>query len=275
MPSVLITGAGRGIGQAIALRQAAAGWDVYAGVRDRGSSKRLAAADKRITPVELDVTDEAHIAALPEHLPQRLDAIVNNAGIGLLGPVEALALDDLRRQLEVNVIGQVAVTQAVLPMLRASKGRVVFISSVNGRMSVPMEGAYCASKFALEGLADALRVELRPWRIHVSLVEPGPIDTDPWREIYSQIDDMQERMGPEHQHLYAVHTAGMRKSASLLQRRTAPADIAARAVERALTARRPRVRYLVGIDARTMIAMQAMTPPRVMDAASARIAGWK
>lgn len=275
MPSVLITGAGRGIGQAVALRQAAAGWDVYAGVRDSASGKRLAATDKHITPVELDVTDATQIAALPEQLPERLDAVVNNAGIALLGPVEALALDDLRRQLEVNVIGQVAVTQAVLPMLRAGTGRVVFISSVNGRISVPMEGAYCASKFALEGLADALRVELRPWRIHVTIVEPGPIDTGPWHEIQNQIDEMQERMWPEHRHLYARHTAGMRRSTNVLQRRAAPVDLAARAVERALTARRPRLRYLVGIDARAMIAMQSITPARLLDAASARIGGWK
>lgn len=275
MPSVLVTGAGRGIGEAIALRQAAAGWDVFAGVRDSGSGKRLAAAHERIMPVELDVTDAAQVAALPERLPERLDALVNNAGIGVLGPVEALSLVDLRRQMEVNVIGQVAVTQAVLPMLRAGEGRVVFISSVNGRMSVPMEGAYCASKFALEGLADAMRVELRPWRVSVSLVEPGPVDTGPWREIQSLLDEMEQAMTPECRQLYAAHTSGVRRSASRLQGRTVPADTAARVVERALTTPRPRARYLVGMDARAMLTMQAVTPTRVMDAASARMGGWR
>ncbi len=275
MRSVLITGASRGIGQAVALRQAAAGWDVYAGVRDTGSGQRLVSADARITPVELDVTNEAQIASLPQQLPQRLDAVVNNAGTALLGPIEALSLGDLRQQMEVNLIGQVAVTQAVLPMLRASEGRAVFLSSVNGRMSVPMEGAYCASKFALEGLVDALRVELRPWRISVSLVEPGPVDTGPWREIHGQIDGMEQQMTPEHHELYAGHTAGLRRSASRLQGRTMSADRAARVVQRALTAKRPRGRYVVGGDARAMIAMQAVIPTRALDAASARIGGWK
>lgn len=275
MRSVLITGASRGIGRAVALRLAAAGWDVYAGVRDTGSGQLLVSDDARITPVELDVTSEAQIASLPQQLPQRLDAVVNNAGTALLGPIEALSLGDLRQQMEVNLIGQVAVTQAVLPMLRASEGRAVFLSSVNGRMSVPLEGAYCASKFALEGLVDALRVELRPWRINVSLVEPGPVDTGPWREIHRHIDGMEQQMAPEHLELYAGHVAGLRRSASRLQGRTMPADRAAGVVQRALTAQRPRGRYVVGGDARAMIAMRAAIPTRALDAASARIGGWK
>ena len=180
---------------------------------------------------------------------------------------------DLRRQFDVNVVGQIAVTQAVLPRLRTAGGRIVFISSTGGRMAVPMEGAYCASKFALEGFADALRVELRPWHIGVSLVEPGPTDTGPWREIQTMIDDMHERMSPAHRDLYSGHTAGLRRVASRLQPRTIPPDAVARVVERALTARRPQARYLAGADAHAMIAMKAVLPTRIGDAIGARISG--
>lgn len=273
MPTALITGAGRGIGQAIALRLSRAGWTVFAGVRDDASTERLIAGDGRITPVQLDITNEAHLSSLSDRLPERLDALVNNAAIGVLGPVEAVTPANLRRQLDINVVGQVAVTQAVLPLLRAARGRIVFISSTGGRVVVPMEGAYCASKFALEGLADALRIELRPWRIGVSLVEPGPTDTGTWREVPRMIDDMDEGMSPAHRELYSRHTAGLRRVVNSFGPRAVPPDVVARVVERALTARRPRARYLVGADAHAMIAMKVVLPTGVGDAVAAQIGG--
>ncbi|WP_324651818.1 SDR family oxidoreductase [Georgenia sp. H159] len=273
MPTALVTGAGRGIGQAITLRLSRAGWTVLAGVRDDVSGERLTAEDGRITPVRLDITNEAHVLALADRLPDRLDALVNNAAIGVLGPIEAVTSADLRRQFDVNVLGQVAVTQAVLPRLRAARGRIVFISSTGGRVVVPMEGAYCASKFALEGLADALRAELRPWHIRVSVVEPGPTDTDPWREIQRIIDDMEERMSPEHRDLYGRHTAGLRSVVRRLGPRALPPDAVARVVEQALTARRPRARYLAGTAAHVMVAMNRVLPTRLGDAVGARIGG--
>lgn len=275
MPTALITGAGRGIGEAIALRLARADWTVFAGVRDGASGERLVVQDARITPIRLDITDASHVAALVDVLPERLDAVVNNAGIGVLGPVEAVSITDFRRQFEVNLFGQVAVTQAVLPKIRAAAGRIVFISSTGGRTAVTMEGAYCASKFALEGLADALRIELRPWRIGVSVVEPGPTDTGPWREIHSMLDDMEEGMSAEHRDLYRPHTEGMRKLVGALKSRTVPPDVVARTVERALTARRPRARYAADPQARAMIALGRVLPTRLGDAFAARIGGWK
>lgn len=273
MPTALITGAGRGIGQAISLRLARAGWTVFAGVRDDAGEERLAVSDGRITPVRLDITNEAHLSSLADQLPERLDALVNNAAIGVLSPVEAVPPADLRRQLEVNVVGQVAVTQAVLPLLRAAHGRIVFISSTGGRTVVPMEGAYCASKFALEGLADALRVELRPWHIGVSLVEPGPTDTGSWRDVPKMIDDMERGMSPTHRELYSRHTAGLRNVVSRFGSRAMPPDAVAQVVERALTARRPRARYPAGADAHVMIAMKAILPTRVGDAVAAGVGG--
>lgn len=273
MPTALITGAGRGIGQAITFRLVRAGWTVFAGVRDDASGERLTASDGRIAPVQLDITNEAHIAALADRLPARLDALVNNAAIGVLGPVEALTRGELRHQFEVNVFGQVAVTQAALPQLRAARGRIVFISSTGGRTVVPMEGAYCASKFALEGLADALRVELRPWHIGVSLVEPGPTDTGSWRDVPRMIDDMEEGMSPAHRELYSRHTAGLRSVVGRFAPRAMSPDAVAQVVERALTARRPRARYAAGADAHAMIAMKAILPTRVGDAVAARVGG--
>lgn len=273
MPTALVTGARRGIGRAITDRLAAAGWTVFAGVRDEVRRERFAGAGERIRPVTLDITDQAHIDALADVLPDRLDAIVNNAAFAVLGPIEALSKADLGRQFEVNLIGQVAVTQAALPRLRAAAGRIVFISSTGGRSVVPMEGAYCSSKFAVEAIADALRVELRPWNIAVSVIEPGPTDTEAWREVDTAIDDMEGRLSPRHHDLYALHVAGLRRNIGRFGSATTPPDAVARKVERALTARRPRARYLVGGPAHAIIVMNALLPTRTGDALGARIAG--
>jgi NAD(P)-dependent dehydrogenase (short-subunit alcohol dehydrogenase family) len=180
MPSVLVTGAARGIGRSITTHLADRGWDVVAGVRtQRDADDIVSLNSQRISSVLLDVTDDAQIADLAESLGG-LDAVVNNAGIAVGGPMETVSSEEWRKQLEVNVIGQLAVTRAVLPLLRKSRGRIVFISSVNGQLAMPMLGAYCASKFALEAAAHAMRMELRPWRIPVVIVEPAQTDTDMW-----------------------------------------------------------------------------------------------
>jgi NAD(P)-dependent dehydrogenase (short-subunit alcohol dehydrogenase family) len=217
-------------------------------------------------PVSLDVTDADQVAALDAALPARLDALVNNAGIVVGGPVEGVPLDDLRRQLEVNLIGQVAVTQAVMARLRASGGRVVFVSSLSGRVATPMTGPYNASKFALEGLVDALRMEVRPWGVGVVLVEPAQTDTDMWRDADSSLDESVAALAPEHRELYAKHIEGWRKSIPRSQRMASSVDGVAAAIEQALTARRPRARYVVGLGPRVQGAMASLTPTAVMDA---------
>jgi NAD(P)-dependent dehydrogenase (short-subunit alcohol dehydrogenase family) len=268
MPSVLITGAARGIGRAAALRLAGHGWEVIAGVRraEDGQSLTQARPD-RIGTVTLDVTDPDQVRALDEALPARLDAVVNNAGVVVGGPVEAVPSAELRRQLEVNVLGQVAVTQAVLPRLRASCGRIVFVSSVSGLVATPMTGAYSASKFALEALADALRMELEPWGIRVVLVEPAQTDTDLWRGADDALTESVAKLSPEHRKLYAKHIAGFRKSIPRSQRMAAPVDGVAAAIEKALTVRQPRARYVVGFSARVQALMAGLTPTRMRDAA--------
>ena len=192
---------------------------MIAGVRTDQDAAAITKADpQRISSVILDVTDAAHIAAMSESLPEHLDAIVNNAGIVVSGAVETVSPDEWRKQLEVNVIGQLAVTQAVLPRLRRSKGRIVFISSLNGKVSFPLLGAYCASKFALEAAADALRIELRPWGIPVVLVEPAQTDTDIWRTADAVAQETEAALTPEHRALYARHIAGMKKFIPVSQR---------------------------------------------------------
>ena len=225
MSSVLITGASRGIGRVTALRLAADGWDVYAGVRAEADGASLALeAGARIVPVTLDVTSEASVSALADALPERLDAVVNNAGIVVDGPLEAVAADRLRLQLETNVVGQLAVTQAVLPRIRAIRGRIVFVSSVSGRISAPMMGAYNASKFALEGLADALRVELAPWGIRVVVVQPTSTDTALWRDALETVQRTEAGLSDEQRALYAKHIAGARRLTRMIQRQAMPAS---------------------------------------------------
>jgi len=268
VPSVLVTGAARGIGRATALRLAGSGWDVVAGVRRDADGEALSAAgDGRITPVLLDITSADQVAALPSALPERLDAVVNNAGIVVSGPMEGLPLDEVRRQFEVNVVGQVAVTQAVLPKLRASRGRVVFVSSLSGRVSTPMTGAYNASKFALEGLADALRMEVRPWGIRVVLIEPAQTDTDLWRDADKALEESVAALSPGHRELYARHIDGARRMIPRSQRMASSVDGVAAAIERALIARRPRARYVVGAGPKVQGALAQVTPTGALDAA--------
>lgn len=268
VPSVLVTGAARGIGRATALRLADRGWEVIAGVRQAEDGQSLSQAQPdRIRIVALDITDPDQVAALDASLPPRLDALINNAGVVVGGPVEALPPSELRRQLEVNVVGQVAVTQAVLPRLRASRGRIVFVSSLSGRVSTPMTGAYNASKFALEAVADALRMELAPWQIRVVLIEPAQTDTDMWRGAEDALEDSLTTLSAEHRDLYAKHIAGFRKSIPRSQRMAAPVEGVAALIEKALTARRPRARYVVGTSARAQALMAGLTPTPVLDAA--------
>ncbi len=267
MPTVLVTGAARGIGRAVALRLERAGWEVVAGVRRQADGDALRAAGTgSITPVLLDVTDEAQLAALPGALPAQLDAVVNNAGIVVGGPIEGLPLDELRRQMEVNLVGQVAVTQAVLPKLRETRGRVVFISSLSGRVATPMTGAYNASKFALEGMADSLRMELRPWRIRVSLIEPAQTDTALWQDAETALEESLATLSPVQRELYAGHIEGYRRSIPRSQKMASPVDGVADAVEKALTARRPRARYVVGAGPRIQGVLAGTTPTGVLDA---------
>lgn len=274
MPSVLVTGASRGIGKAIAEHLAHRGWDVIAAVRSQQDADAVSKLNpQRISAVILDVTSAADVAALDSSLPDKLDAVVNNAGIAVGGAMETLSPDDWRKQLEVNVIGQLAVTQAVLPRLRKSHGRVVFISSVNGRFAMPLIGAYAASKFALEAAADALRMELSPWKIPVVVIQPAQTDTDMWRTADAMVEELESGLTTEHRSLYAGHIAGMKKMIPVSQKIAVPTAKVTAVVEEALTARRPRTRYIVGLGPKVQVALISNMPTKLRDRVLRRVSG--
>jgi NAD(P)-dependent dehydrogenase (short-subunit alcohol dehydrogenase family) len=274
MPTALVTGAARGIGKGIVERLAARGWDVIAGVRSRQDADTVTKLDpQRVSSVILDVTSADDIAALDDSLPDRLDAIVNNAGVAVGGAMETLSTGEWRKQLETNVIGQLAVTRAVLPRLRKSRGRIVFISSINGRLSMPLLGAYAASKFALEAAADALRMELNPWHIRVVVVEPAQTDTDMWRTADNMVAELEAGLSAEHRSLYAKHIAGFKKMIPMSRRIAVPTEKVAAVVEEALTARRPRARYIVGFGPKAQMALMGVLPTKLRDIALRKVSG--
>lgn len=173
--------------------------------------------------------------------------------------------DRLREQFEVNVNGQIAVTRAVLPKLRAAKGRVVFLSSVSGRVATPWTGAYNASKYAIEALADALRIELRPWKISVSLIEPVNTATDMWGEAGNVFDATIASMTAEEVELYKGHAKGMRRTIGMMQKTAVPVEHVVKRIDAALTSRRPKARYPVGVSSRVQLALAAISPTRMQD----------
>jgi NAD(P)-dependent dehydrogenase (short-subunit alcohol dehydrogenase family) len=243
--TVLVTGASSGIGAACAVRLRDRGWRVLAGVRREGT------APEGTEEVLVDVTDPPPLEL------DSLDGLLNNAGVAVPGPLEFLPPDELRRQLEVNVVGQLRMTQLCLPALRAARGRVVNMGSISGLNALPLLGAYAMSKFALEAMTDALRVELAPWGIHVSIVEPGTIKTPIWTR---------QRPDPPAQalSLYGVRIDAFRKLAVARGNRGAPPELVANAVEHALSAAKPRTRYLVGRDAKLRARVERL-PDRLRD----------
>ncbi len=274
MPTVLITGASTGIGRASALRLAGSGWTVLAGVRKAADGESLrAAGGERIVPIELDVTDAAQIAAASAAVDERggLDALVNNAGIGFGGPLELVPIDDLRSQLEVNVLGPVALTQALLPALRRARGRVLFISSVGGRVAMAFTAPYAASKHAIEAIGDALRVELHSSHVQVALIEPGSVATPIWDKGRAQGDGL--HVPAELNDQYGHVPAAMNKVLDSTERRGVPPEQVAETIERALTARRMRARYLIGRDAKAMLLAKRLLPDHVFDRVSRRVLG--
>lgn len=274
MKSVLVTGASTGIGRATALRLDRAGWKVYAGVRSDAAGEVLAGmASERLEPLILDVTDAAQVAAAAERVGPSLDGLVNNAGIAVGGPVEAVPIDDLRHQLEVNVVGQVAMTQAVLPALRAARGRIVFTSSVGGVTTAPFVAPYQASKHALEAIAACLRAELEPWGIEVSVMGPGSVATPIWDKGRAQAEDAAAQLSDEHRALYGDALAALGPAIEKLAARGVPADAVAAAIEAALTDAKPRTRVTIGREAKVQRALHAALPPRAFNRVVRRAMG--
>src|SRR5919109_947675 len=276
MRSVLVTGASTGIGRACALDLDRRGLRVFAGVRKEADGDALRAESSRIEPVILDVTDQASIEAAVKTIGDVLYGLVNNAGITVAGPLEYLPVDDVRRQFEVNAFGQLAATQAFLPAIRNARGRIVFMSSVGGRVpSSPFLSPYNASKHALESFGDALRVELAPWGIHVALIEPGSVATPIWDKGVSAATEMRKGLPPEAEERYGEAADRAQKLAEATGKRGIPAQKVAEKVAHALLARHPRARYLVGADARAQTMGFALMTDRFRDRVFKRLMGLK
>jgi NAD(P)-dependent dehydrogenase (short-subunit alcohol dehydrogenase family) len=257
----------------------AAGWRVFATVRREADAEELQqVGSERIVPLLLDVTDQDQIAATAEHVAAEvgaagLDGLVNNAGIAVMSPLETIPLGDLRQQLEVNLISQVAVTQAMLPLIRIARGRVVFLSSIGGRMAMPFGAPYHASKYGIEAVVDCLRQELRPWKIDVVAIEPGSIDTPIWERGEKTADEVAVRAPAAQEKLYGEKIESFRGAVRRTAERGISPEKVASSVQHALTARRPRTRYLVGTDARAQALLARLLPDRVMDRIVARAMG--
>ena len=267
--AVLVTGASTGIGQAIVERLAQGGTQVYAAVRD------LSTVDEHplVTPVRLDITSAAEAKAAADSVRDalgdtRLRGVVNNAGVGVGGPLEFIDLDEVRRQFEVNVVGQIAVTQAFLPLLRdhgPSDPRIVFTSSIGGRIASPFIGPYAASKHALNGIAESLRRELLPWGFRVSVLAPATVSTPIWDKAASQVKDVVDALPPRGVELYGKAIESMQSIVAGSNDAGIPPSKVADAAHHALFSRRPKAEYLVGREAKTMATASTLIPSRTFD----------
>jgi len=264
-PLALVTGASSGIGRACATHLASRGFAVLAGVRN------VADAPPNTEPIRLDVTRAEDIAAAAERVGTSLHALVNNAGIAVNGPIEVVPVEDWRHQLEVNLIGQVAVTRALLPALLNARGRIVNMSSISGRNALPLLGPYAASKFALEAFNDTLRREVGPHGVKVACVEPGIIVTPVWAKSRATGEGLVDAMPTDARRRYETMINAVRGFAERAERDGLPPEAVAEVVGHAVTARRPRTRYVVGREARVRVALGRLLPDRAMDALIRRV----
>jgi NAD(P)-dependent dehydrogenase (short-subunit alcohol dehydrogenase family) len=276
--AVVVTGSSTGIGRACVLHLDRLGFKVFAGVRKDADGEAVRAeASDRLVPLILDVTEPDQIAAAVERVaeasPGGLAGLVNNAGMGTGGPLELIPIDDFRRQIEVNLIGQVAVTQAFLPALRRARGRVVFLSSIGGLTANPFMAPYHASKFGIEAVGDSLRQELRPFGVEVSIIEPGSVATPIWDKGKGTVEAIRGRMTGEHEALYGKKVTRMAEVVEEVAARGAAPEKVADVIAHALTAKRPRTRYLVGTDARAMVVLRRLVPDRIRDRIVSRATG--
>ncbi|HEX2329185.1 MAG TPA: SDR family oxidoreductase [Candidatus Angelobacter sp.] len=277
--AVVITGCSSGIGYASVARMIEAGWQVFATVRKTADADRLRSEfGLRVTPLTLDVTDRASITAAAQQVSlelqgRGLDGLVNVAGIGMARPVEYIAEDDLREIFDINVFGQLAVTRAFLPLLRRARGRIVNITSVGAHIAVPFGSLINASKSAFAMFSDTLRMELHPFGIHVVAIEPGAIRTPAVEKTLGNMEAVTASLPQEGAAAYGPMLRNFAGRAYEREMNGSSPDVVARAVRRALTARRPRTRYVVGKHARVLTTLPKVLPDRVLDQLLLRIAG--
>jgi NAD(P)-dependent dehydrogenase (short-subunit alcohol dehydrogenase family) len=269
--AVLISGAGKGIGEATARYLSRHGFRVYAGIRSADDARRVGEGlDSALTPVCLDITDPASIraavASVAAERPFQFLGLVNNSAISTPCPLELMPSEALRELFEVNVFGAMALTRALLPELRrAEVARIVNVSSINGRLAQPFIGGYSATKFALEAISDALRRELRPWGIGVTVVQPGAVATPIFDTARQRGRELAVGIQEEDRRLYPGVMRALLDRPGKPPRHAIPPRDVARVIARALSRRRPRTRYLVGRDARLGALLAAILPDRLLD----------
>jgi NAD(P)-dependent dehydrogenase (short-subunit alcohol dehydrogenase family) len=269
--AVFITGAASGIGRETALIFDKAGYRVFAGVRNAKAGTTLRSeASSKLMPIILDITSPQEIAEAAKAVSAILgkhdgiQCLINNAGIVVGGPLEFLKIEDFRYQIEVNLIGQLAVTQAFLPLIRKAKGRIIFVGSIAGLFALPFSGPYAASKFGLEGMVDSLRRELDSWNISVVLVEPGSVKTPIWEKSFSTGKQRFSDMGTEAHSLYQEKGDAIENMMrSGLNNALLPEDVA-KVLLMAMETKSPRTRYQIGKDAR-MAALGLFIPDAIKD----------
>ena len=270
--TVVITGASTGIGEATAIRLATSGFTVFAGVRKDADGEKLTSQGlPGLRALKIDVAKPATIAAAVKEVgaavgERGLSALVNNAGISGGGPLEFTSIDEIRAMFDVNVFGLIATTQAFLPLVRQAQGRIVCTGSISGRTSVPFVAPYSMTKSAVQSLCHALRLELKPWGIEVVCIEPGSIATPIWDKGMSEFDEKAESLSAEAQELYGKVIPKLRALTERTAKQGIPPSKVADVVLEALTAKRPRARYLVGTDAKAQAVLGRM-PDRVRDKA--------
>ncbi|MET4922422.1 SDR family oxidoreductase [Streptomyces sp. PSRA5] len=263
---IVVTGASTGMGASAARELARQGFHVLAGVRRDRDADALRSTG--IEPVILDITRSEQVEALAARVaadPRALHALVNNAGIQVNAPVEALPMAEWRRVFEVNLFGHIAVTQALLPALLRSKGRVINISSVGGKVAMATYGAYAGAKFALEAVSDSLRREVAPLGVRVVVVEPGGVRTEMAARGIATANDLATRMTPQQEDRYGGLVQANNRLMASGTASGLTADAAARVIAKAVTARRPRTRYTAGRDAAMITRLTRILSDRALD----------
>jgi NAD(P)-dependent dehydrogenase (short-subunit alcohol dehydrogenase family) len=266
--AVVVTGASTGIGRATALLLDRSGYRVFAGVRKQADAKSLEEeGSEKLTPITIDVTKQRSITAAKNKVQRAvgkegLVGLVNNAGVGDGGPVETMDLDVFRNVLEVNLVGQIAVTQAFLPLIRKAPGTIVFVASIGGRIATPFMAPYNTSKFAVEALGESLRHEVSPWNIDVAVVEPGSIDTPIWKKGAETIEDQFSKMPANTKRLYGKQLKRMDEVLTETANRGIRPEKVAKAIHSAIRSEKPKHRYLVGTDAKVAARLKGNLPDR-------------